>query len=284
MLQRARTPRTAEHMADGSDQLTLYAFREYVKASPDDGMRDRIVEAIDKGQVSLKGTKDRALMHSLQIALQSVIGITDLKPAILRNFTSFPFIFGDSPCVFYNRYLYAFGSVGVLGFQSPGLMILMPVNQFTQIMLYDPHTYQMHNSRMFIDMIENADTSQLNALQIHSAKSAIYFSHRPSADYVVDLVNAHRPTFRESHSEFKVHPPGSILIDGKPNSDKVLRTFESQLPLRLDLSFLRTKNVPEDENPRRPRSPELRTEMRKDNRREERRISAKRRGKPKRPR
>lgn len=37
--------------------------------------------------------------------------------------------------------------------------------------------------------------------------------------------------------------------------------FESQLPIKLDLSFVKTKAMSQDENPRRPRSPELRREL-----------------------
>jgi hypothetical protein len=104
MLQRARTPRAAEGLAHNSENLALQSFREHVKASPDDGMRDRIVEAIDKGQVTLTQPIIRPLLHSLVLGLRSVIGITDLNLALLRNSTKSPFVFGDSPCVFYNRY------------------------------------------------------------------------------------------------------------------------------------------------------------------------------------
>ena len=209
MLQRARTPRTATQMADGSDRLILYAFREYVKSLPDDGTRDQILEALDKNQITLVDSEKRALMHSLRIALQDVIGITDLDFAVLRNHTDLPFIFADSPCVFYNRYLYDFESVGVLGFQSPGLMILMPIDPFTQVLLYDGNVYETYNSRTFVDLIGDSDISQLNALQVHSAKSALYFSFAPHADYVTDLIRAHRPSYKESNSEFLVHAPGT---------------------------------------------------------------------------
>lgn len=261
MLQRARTPRAAENLADDSEKFALYSFREYVKASPDDGMRDRILEAIDKGQVAVKEPIIGPLLHSLVIGLRSVIGITDLNLALLRNSTKHPFVFGDSPCIFYNRYLHDVPFVSGLGIQSQGLMIFMPLDQDTQVVLYDPVTYALPCDRVFIDLVENSDVSQLNALQVHSAKAAIYFANQQSADYLVDMVTAHRPLFRQSNSEFILWPPGQLLIDDRPADTEVMHMFESQLPLKVDLSFVKTKSMSSDENPRRPRSPELRREL-----------------------
>ena len=262
MLQRARVPRAAENLADGSDKTALYAFREFVKASPDDGMRDRIVAAIDRGEVKLKDHHLESLMHSLKLALESVMAITDLNIVVLRNHTQFPFVFGDSPCVFYNRYFYHIKTRGVLGYLTPGLMILLPLDRRTQVLLLDPATYGIRGGATFVDVIEKSDTSQLNALQLYSAKHNVYFACRNDADYLVELVECHRPNFKVSHSEFHVWPPGTILIDGQPNKNEVMHTFESQLPIRLDLSFVETKRAPEDDGPHRARSSDIRKELR----------------------
>lgn len=261
MLQRARTPRAAEGLAHNSENLALQSFREYVKASPDDGMRDRIVEAIDKGQVTVKEPIIRPLLHSLVLGLRSVIGITDLNLALLRNSTKSPFVFGDSPCVFYNRYLHDVPHVSGLGVQSPGLMILMPLDQDTEVMLYDPGTYELRKDRVLVDLTEASDVAQLNALQVHSAKTAIYFTDQGSDQYLVEMVNAHRSLFKKSNNEFIQWPPGQLLIDGKLAEGEVMHLFESQLPLKIDLSFVRTRSIPPDENPRRTRSSELRREL-----------------------
>jgi hypothetical protein len=260
MLQRARTPRAAEGLARNSENLALQLFREHVKASPDDGMRDRIVEAIDKGQFTLTQPIIGPLLNSLELGLRSVVGITDLNIALLRNSTKFPFVFGDSPCVFYNRYLYDVPFVSGLGIQSPGLMIFMPLDQDTQVMLYDPGTYDLPNNRVIVDLTESWDVAQLNALQVHSAKTAIYFADHGSVEYLVDMVNAHRPLFK-LNNEFIRWLPGQIHIDDKPADGEVMHMFESQLPLKVDLTFVSTKPMPPNENPRRSRSPELSREL-----------------------
>lgn len=261
VLQHVRVPRTAEDFAYANEQMSLVAFREHIKATADDGMRDRIVEAIDRGQVKIKGLELMTLLNGIQIALSAMIAITDLHVAILRNFSQYPFIFGDAPCIFYNRYLHHIISRGVLGLQTPGLMILMPLNHGTQLLLYDPEAYTLRSEGVFVDLFQNADVSQLNALQIYAAKSNLYFSDEPSAEYLVEMINAHRPRFEDCFGKFRVHQSGTMLIDGKPNDGEVMHMFDRQLPIRLDLSVIETKPPPPDADSRRIRSPELRAEL-----------------------
>jgi hypothetical protein len=101
------------------------------------------------------------------------VAIADLNLAVLRNYSDYPFIFGDCPCVLYNRYFYDQKSVGVLGFQSPGLMITMPLDSRTTILMYDPDTYEMRDNYPIIDVEKRADISQLNALQVYSSRNAV---------------------------------------------------------------------------------------------------------------
>jgi hypothetical protein len=259
MLQRARVPRTAANLNYGSEQTVLYLFREHVRKSPDhDGSRQRILDAIDRGQVQLKKQDLETVLHSIKIGLESVIGIADLSLAVLRNHTDYPFVFGDCPCVFYNRYFYAEKSAGVIGFQSPGLIIAMPLDSDTTIFLCDPQTYQLPNGHQIINVRQRSDVSQLNALQIHSAQKSVYFADRDDAEYVTELVTAHHNGCRESCSEFKIHAPGALLVDGKPTETPLLQAFESQLAIQIDLSFLTTNKVPANDHPRRARSPEIR--------------------------
>jgi hypothetical protein len=47
------------------------------------------------------------------------------------------------------------------------------------------------------------------------------------------------------------------MIDGVPNSNEIMHTFEPQLPVTLDLSCIEASPLPRDENPNRPRNPDL---------------------------
>jgi hypothetical protein len=262
MLQRARVPAKAENLGHGSERAALYLFREHL-STIDHPDRDRMLAAIDGGKVTLKEPELETRLQSLKIGLDCVLGIADLRLAVLRNNTDYPFIFGDSPCLFYNRYYYDVPSRGVLGFLSPGLMILMPLDCDTMVFLHDPKTYQMRNGHHIIDVMDRSDVSQLNALQVYSAQNAVYFSDRQAAEYVTELVAAHRASSQESYGGFKVHAPGSMLIDGKFNETNLIQTFEGQLPIRLDLSFLTTGKVPRGEQPGPPRSYEIRALLKK---------------------
>jgi hypothetical protein len=68
------------------------------------------------------------------------------------------------------------------------------------------------------------------------------------------MVAAHQTEHNESYSEFRVHAKGSMLVRGKPSKHDLLHTFESQLPICVDLSFVTTKSVPVGDHPNRVRS------------------------------
>jgi hypothetical protein len=255
MVQRARVPAKTENMDESFKKLVLHVFREFLNASRERGKRDRAIAAIDDGKVKLKVPELATRWFALRLALDCVTGISDLQPRLLRNRTDYPFIFGDSPCVFYNRYFYDHEGFGALGFLTPGLMVLMPLDCDTMVFLHDPDTYELTDE--IIDVRERSDISQLNALQIYAARNGVYFSDCRDLEYVSDLVAAHRVSCNESHGQLRIHPVGTLLVNGKPNDREIMQTFESQLPIRLDLSFLTTKQAPADDGPHRCRSPEI---------------------------
>jgi hypothetical protein len=134
-------------------------------------------------------------------------------------------------------------------------MILMPLDCDTMILLHDPKTYSLRHD--IIDVMHRSDVSQLNSLQIYAPRNGVYFSDVRDVEYVSELVATHRVLCKESYSELRVHPAGTLLVDGKPSDREMMHTFESQLPIRLDLSFMTTSEAPADDGPHRPRSPEI---------------------------
>lgn len=261
LLQRARVPRAASILASGSQEFAFYAFGNYLSAKHPE-LYEPFAEAVERGQARLLNIELSSLLHSIVIALRSCVGISDLVPVTLRNHSPFPFVFGDSPCVFYNRYLYDIQNRGVLGLTNPGLMILMPLDYRTQVMLYDPNVYRLvGHDHSPIDMIGSSDVSQLNALQILSALECVYFADHRSAEYVQDLVRAHESLFDSPRCQSMIYPAGSLLIDDKPSEGEAMLQFEEQLPLRLDLSFLAVRPIAPDEEIPRYRDRELRDEL-----------------------
>lgn len=260
-IQRFRTPRAAESLAHVGRSVSLYMFSKFVETWPDESMRAQLRQAVDRRQVTFEEPRLQSLLESVELGFRSTIGLTDLNFVLLRNLTRVPFVFGDSPCVFYNRYLHEFRSRSGLGVQSPGLMIFMPLDQKTQVMLFDPATYRVASSATVVPVMDATDVGQLNALQIHSATNAIYFADQDSSEYLVGLVDAHRPLFKRSHNEFMVRRPPKGAIEGESLGPEIAHPFESQLPVRLDLSFVTTQAKPSSGDLQRVRSPELNREL-----------------------
>lgn len=258
LIQHSRTPRNARIHASSSDQMSLYAYCEYLKALPATPERQATIEAIQRGKASVKNSQFISLMFSLQLAARATAAISDLMLLILRNQTSTPFIMGDAPCVFSNHYMRAIRDSGVLGFMTPGLMAVLPLDSRTQVLLYDADVYKPdYSSAGCIDIIRIADVSLLNALQIHSAEENVYYSDLNADTYVRAMLSAHPRILPVHGAGFISHGPGTILIDGAPSTDEVLHVFEPQLPITLDLSFMSTASLPPNENPNRPRDPAL---------------------------
>lgn len=258
LIQRSRTPSHARILASSTDQMMIHAYWEYLKTLPTTSERRATVEAIERGKVSLKNTQFASLMFSLQLSSRSVAAISDLALLLLRNQTAIPFLIGDTPCVFSNHYMRAIQRFGVLGQMTPGLMAVLPIDTRTQVLLYDSNVYTPdYSTAGCIDIFRTADVSLLNALQIHSAEENIYFSDVSVQTYVREILTAHRKILRNHQGGFVVHGPGDIMVDGAPNTGEVMHTFEPQLPITLDLSFMTTAILPPNENPNRPRDPAL---------------------------
>ena len=141
---------------------------------------------------------------------------------------------------------------------TPGLMAVLPIDSRTQVLLFDAVVYTPdYSTAGCIDVFRIADVSLLNALQIHSAEENIYFSDINAEVYIRELLSAHHQILQTHRGGFVIHSPGKVLVDGNPNTGEILHIFEPQLPITLDLSFLSTASLPPNENPNRPRDPDL---------------------------
>ncbi len=258
LLQRSRTPRHAHLQASAMDQMMLHTYSDHLQALPATPGHQATIEAIQRGRATIKDSQFASLMLSLRMAPRAVAAISDLSLLILRNHTTVPFIMGDAPCVFSNHYMRNIRDSGVLGFLTPGLMIALPLDSRTQVLLYDLDVYTPdYVADCCVDVLSVADVSMLNALQIHSAEENVYFSDESSEIYVRELLTAHLTILQHPRGRFVIHAPGEVSIDGVPSTNEVLHIFEPQLPITLALSFMSTAPLPANENPNRPRDPAL---------------------------
>ena len=236
----------------------LYAYCEYLKGLPQTPERNTTIEAIQHGAATIGRSVFDSLMLSLRTASRAVEAISDLSLLVLRNHAQVPFIMGDAPCVFSNHYMRTVKGMGVLGYLTPGLAAVLPIDPRTQVLLYDSNVYTPeYSAHGYVDVWRISDVSLLNALQVHSAEENVYFSDWSDQPYVRDLLSAHRSILRHQQGRFIVHGSGQVLMDGVPNTGEVLHVYEPQLPITLDLSFISTASLPPSENPNRPRDPVL---------------------------
>ena len=176
------------------------------------------------------------VLRSILDHTEAVPLIYDLKMCLLRNRTDDPFIFSDSPVVFYNTYYRKVIDRGVLGLQTPGLQVFMPLDSRTTLMLIDATVYEgRYRESDFVDIVHRSDISHLNAIQLHHSSHGVYFSDRQSGEYVRDLLRAHADRLSKPKTEFHIRK--NWLVDGQP-TDELDQVFERQLDHQLELSFV----------------------------------------------
>lgn len=257
-IQRARTPRHAWLFAHSGDQALLYTYREYLGTLPPTRERVARMRAIEQGRASLRGSVARSLASSLEIAAKTVEIISDLRLLVLRNATDTPFLMGDTPCVASNHFMRDIEGVGVIGLSKRGLMLSMPLDSRTHVLLFDGAVYRAARYHVdTVDVSRPGDVSVLNALQVYGAQTCVYFSDLSNREYVRDFVAEHPAGARDHAGGFNVLRP-ALGAGGSPaEREELLHMFEPQLPVTLDLSFIQTQILPPNLNIESPRRPKL---------------------------
>ncbi|PQO28132.1 DUF4238 domain-containing protein [Blastopirellula marina] len=256
VFQRARTMLEVEKTFPVLEGMMLKMFKEHLlhTLSPED--IEEYVGPIERGEVRIFEDPTATVLRQISVALESASLLVDLQPRLIRNHSDYPFVFSDSPVVFYNLYYQYITDRGVLGLQTPGLMIFYPLTPRLQLLMIDPAVYTGSIANgPFCDIVDRSDVSHLNALQMHHSNSAIYFAHMGDAEYVEELYKAHAPQITKPQAEFRVCQ--NLLVNGEPFDEEIMHTFEPQLNHMLSLSFLDCKPVMPEEFSFRHRSPEI---------------------------
>lgn len=264
LVQRARTPRHAQVSGNSMDQAALHTYREYLSGLQPNPQRDNAIRAIDEGRASLKNSEFMSLMLALRNACSMVKIIKDLRLLILCNQTSDPFVLGDAPCILSNRYMNDIAGHGVLGYATRGLMISLPINSKIQVLLIDHAVYRVpYYPSDCVNIIAREDVASLNAQQICAAQKRIYFADETHADYVKGLITQHPPQANDHQGGFNVlHSVSHSDAEHRANRE-ILHMYEPQLPVSLDLSFIKVRERPPGLNLNSPRKPAIVKRMEK---------------------
>lgn len=256
VFQRARTMLEVEKEVPAWISMQLHLFKEYVRHTRPAEEADEMIGAIDRGEIRMVENPTASVLKQIDVALSSAMLLLDMRPCVIRNCTDYPFIFSDSPAVFYNSFCRKITDRGVTGAQTPGLQVFLPLTSTLQLMLFDPAVYTgaCHDGP-FCEVTKRADVSQLNALQLHHSRLAIYFAYEENAEYVKEFYEAHKRRLVKPETVFRVRK--DLLVKGEPCHDEILHVFDRQLNHDLSLSFITCTPVTPRNYVFRHRTPEL---------------------------
>ena len=170
-------------------------------------------ESIDR----LRLGRNTANLEGMLGAMVGAYLISDLAVVLLDNDTDRPFITSDVPVVFYNFLKIA--DLSLLGWQSPGLMIFVPLSEEYTLWLFDAEMYKPSVKAWDnLKLTRTADVDEINRLQILNADEYLIFSKPDYYDYISWLHKPLKGRRREEpitmikQSEFSVAKEGHEIF------------------------------------------------------------------------
>lgn len=230
-LQRSRTMAAREASQPMHDKLVRLFLEAEISNSEelDAETRQLLLDNLD----AVRTNPVHSQRLGMEAAIKSAGSLSDLTPILLLNKTNRPFIFGDAPVVLHNSANHDVQHRGVLGFETPGLMVFFPLGPSVTLFLVDQATYRLRRvweNRIQVRSLQ--DVMALNKLQMHAASDCVYFSDFKFAPYVVELWRQERATLR-AHACKVIQAP-SFSAETGDSLGEIVHSFQPQLPyLRL---------------------------------------------------
>lgn len=232
--QRYRTQAARDQAQPLSNELAKQKHLVAVNANDKYTETEKSELLADMSVIKRDPAKDQVVQ--VIVAMHNAYLLGDLIPLILVNKTNRPFVFGDSPAIFYNARYFDVKVKNVLGITDSGLMVIMPLSSKTCWMLVDKDTYNIKSSKdNTVDLRKPTDVVALNKLQIHAASGCVYFENIKFANYVRALwleesrrLSEHTSTIVQSPPGYSPATPDEILI----------HAIQHQLNYRASFSFL----------------------------------------------
>ena len=234
-LQRTRTMAARQTAQPFNDKFLQLFLESEISSDKDltEEARQEMLQRLD----DVASDPVHAQVLQMQVAMESAAYLHDLTPMLLINKTNRPFVFGDAPVVLYNAFLKGVKLRGVLGLNTPGLLVFFPLTSRLTLALVDPSRYAIKRMRDNVVRVDNfRDVAALNKLQIHAAASCVYFDDFKLAPYVHELWRQESRQLK-AHAGNVVEAPGFSSESGEPIGD-IVHGFERQLPYDLFLTFL----------------------------------------------
>ena len=103
-FQRARTKLQVKKESPAMQTMVLEYFIKYLETREDAKENKELIQYIKDGNVRVVESLQHSVSRSISMTLEASHWISDLDFYVLRNHTDYPFVFSDSPVVFYNTY------------------------------------------------------------------------------------------------------------------------------------------------------------------------------------
>ena len=235
LMQCTRTKDSKDFADNFVDTIFDTHFKPLMKESNDlinKGMKPEFID-------SLKLNVDRTHLMMMLPAMLGVDSIRDLGMVLILNHTDRNFATSDAPFCLYN-YIKP-KNHGMLGFQSPGLLIFCPLNDKMLLLLFDPELYNVTlNDKLIIHVEKTSDIDAINKLQIHNCLENLICSEEEDGDYLnqlhVEIENNLKKSRIESILSYKKH-----AIDG--GNDEITNMHRTPMNYTLKLSFLKLNHI-----------------------------------------
>ncbi|MFC4927907.1 DUF4238 domain-containing protein [Delftia deserti] len=236
-LQRTRTE-TARQTSKPMNDMILRLFLEAEIGNDEYLTQEQKAERFNQlEEVSSDAVQSQIMEMDLAIGASG--RLSDLEPLLLENRTNRPFIFSDSPVVLHNACYESVKWRGVLGFESPGLLLSYPLSPKLSLLLVDQACYRIKGApKGRVHIRDLNDIRALNKLQIHSSSSCTYFHDFEFASYVKNLWEQEREVMK-AHGASVNEAPGFDSVSGESLGD-IVHSFQPLLPIKLRLSFLQS--------------------------------------------
>lgn len=145
------------------------------------------------------------------------IGINDLSMVILENTTDTDFIFSDHPVVFKNL-MFNDPSHDTKGLQLHGLVIFIPTNHKTMLILYDLKTYFLRSTGNLISLNEEDEVQKLNLLQFYNCHRYLFFSNKTDHIYLQRLYDSNKGDINKTRKRLIMGSIGPGRYPVRPDS------------------------------------------------------------------
>jgi len=238
LFQRFRTPRQVRSYNEMSQPTTLHLFLSHLQTQPASAERDEAVDAITRGKAKLIDDDVETVRIALSFIAEAVELTDDLDFRVCRNHLPTPFILADSPAAYSNPFFRQIHDQAGLGLRCKGLIMVLPLNPRTCVLFFDRTVYTPMTLGPFFDLVQTSDVASLNALQLHSSETNVYFADESEKDWLLTFLRGHRALLQTEIGRFVVYRPGELLVDGKPSTREIVRWAEAKPPLDLNLSLL----------------------------------------------